>query len=116
MFLLEVDEHLQLVVCGVWDRRREAGTLERVAVKENSNGLASQVGDPIGDPIDVALLLLRAQGLIWKVVVMTEERFPTVGTQLRGDPDRPALRVDLRLGDRGLILRPQDIDAGVEKR
>src|SRR4051794_29590385 len=55
-------------------------------------------------------------GVIGKVVIVTDQCFPTGGAKLRRNPDRPTLLTDLRLCGRGTVLCAKHIETGVEDR
>src|SRR5260221_1352764 len=111
----KAEEHLQLVIRRIWYCRSQAALLQGVAVEEKRQGLAPCVREPIGDAVDVALLLLRAHRVVRRVVVVADQRLPTGRSKLRGDPDIPTLGIDLGLGHRGAVFGAKNIHAAVDQ-
>src|ERR1051325_699123 len=107
---LESDEELDAV-----ERRRDARSLERVAVEEERRVHALDVLEPVGSALDVALLLLRAEVVVRRELVVAEQQLPAaVEAELRRGPHGPALRIDLRRGARRPVRRLHHVEAGVD--
>src|SRR6266851_9985315 len=91
---LEIDERLDLVVRGPGNGRGETGARQRVVVEKDCRGHAwSEIGNPVRDACDVALLLLRAHVLVGLEIIVAKKCLPPFA-ELRSGPYRPTLGVD----------------------